>query len=376
MRILTCTLSLIACALTAAAVQACVSDQKLGTDGLATTECRADRLPTDGTACDPVKNPAGTFCRLGSCGWGTEAECTCESGRWKCATSSRDDYGCGTPPLCRKKTSTTCDDVCVFRDGNCYPPTGVRTGCCAQPGVGYDEARDCTYGLEQTIGCAPDPIPLAEACGMTGAVGCAITMEGTKRRVWFTPGRTMGWTGSEACSSELYERVVNAKPCPGDAGVDAVSDADAGPDSAATTYVADDFDSWRWSWVGTGMFGSFAMDRDCGIDAEGTLSYYGGPPTGAGVVAADECAAFKALAVSSEVTSAFAKFGGSGAWCAPVSDDYTTAKLTVRDGGTHGVTWAGGCSDVEPFKKLRTEMTRLGGKYIVPATTDAATDGG
>ncbi len=156
--------------------------------------------------------------------------------------------------------------------------------------------------------------------------------------------------------------------CHSDAGAD--SDADA----AATTYAPDEFESWRWRWAGTGSSGSFAMDRDCGISAEGTLSYYGGPPPGAGVVADDECLAFKTLAVSPEVTAAFAKYGDTGAWCAPITDDYTTALLTVRDGGTHGVSWAGGCSDVEPFKKLRTEMTRLGDKYIVPAV-DAGTGG-
>lgn len=261
MRMLACTLSLITFAFTAVAVQACLSDQKLGTDGSPTTECQADRLPTDGTACDTIKNPAGTFCRLGSCGSGGEVDCACVSGRWKCGFSYRDAYGCGTPPYCREMTSASCD-TCVFREGGCLPPT-AETTCCGQTGYAYDEARDCKYGVEQVIACAPGPLPsTAGACGMTGAVGCAITMEGGTRRVWFTPGRAAGWTETEKCSSELYERVTNAKLCIGDAGPDVDP-----PGDAACPYPITALGPWNVTkacWPSTEVFFECAAYVDGG----------------------------------------------------------------------------------------------------------------
>ncbi|MBI2394308.1 MAG: hypothetical protein HYV09_32350 [Deltaproteobacteria bacterium] len=205
MRAFPLALCCIASALTAATVPACVSDR---TDGVAATECQADRLPTDGTTCDPVKNPAGTFCRLGSCGWGTEAECACMSGRWSCSLSHRDDYGCGPPPFCREKTSPSCDE-CAFHGGACLAPKPGVT-CCEQPGTAYDEARDCTYGLQQAVACAPEPLAPTNACSMTGAIDCVITNDGTTRRVWKVPGLIGGWNAPEKCSAELRARVLDA----------------------------------------------------------------------------------------------------------------------------------------------------------------------
>src|SRR5262245_51244682 len=69
------------------------------------------------------------------------------------------------------------------------------------------------------------------------------------------------------------------------------SSGDAGSDSTfdAPSYDSEDFSSFRYAFLGTGISGSFNMDRDCGIDADGRLSFGGpGVPTGSGVVAASD----------------------------------------------------------------------------------------
>lgn len=105
--------------------------------------CPTGRLPTEGTACDPVRMPANTYCRLASCGWGSERECACRDGKWRCTDSSRDDYGCGTPPFCEEKTSATCPGEDAGVDAN-------------KPDATYDDPS-CPQGRLPTAGTACDP---------------------------------------------------------------------------------------------------------------------------------------------------------------------------------------------------------------------------
>lgn len=146
---------------------------------------------------------------------------------------------------------------------------------------------------------------------------------------------------------------------------------DSTPDEAA--YRDTDLASFRYQWSGNGQSGSFDLNQDCRLTSSGTLAYGGGAvPTGSGVVSAADCTAFKKLAVSPEVVTAFDRYTTSNP-CAPISDDYTTASLAMTSGAKHSMTWVLGCSDLAPFKKLRVEMARLANKYVV-ASTDAGTD--
>ena len=141
----------------------------------------------------------------------------------------------------------------------------------------------------------------------------------------------------------------------------------------APTYSTEDFSSFRYSFYGTGISGNFDMDRDCGIDAKGTLGFSSPSalPTGSGVVARDDCSAFKALAVSREVLQGYAR-AEAARQCAFVTDDYVTSSVATADGKSYAVSNVSGCSDSEPFVKLRIAMTRLANMYITPA--DAGTD--
>jgi len=130
-------------------------DGSLRPDGAASVEapsmpmCTADRLPPHGGACDPALMPAGTFCRLSSCARGGEQECACLDARWRCTLSSRDGYGCGTPPFCRESFGATCDAsecpmgmVRIAGTGPwdatrmCWPSAVHDFGCVAGPDAG------------------------------------------------------------------------------------------------------------------------------------------------------------------------------------------------------------------------------------------------
>ena len=63
--------------------------------------CESGRLPKTGERCDPAEIPADGYCRLSPCSTKCDDECFCRSdGRWECRLFCRDDFGCGTPPLC------------------------------------------------------------------------------------------------------------------------------------------------------------------------------------------------------------------------------------------------------------------------------------
>jgi hypothetical protein len=104
---------------------------------------------------------------------------------------------------CSSNETTNAADAattCVLRDGAC------GTGCCAQSGTRYDEAKSC-LGEKKVIGCTPKPA--TTGCGYLGVVGCAITPEGT----WLTPDLAAGWTPPTACSDALKAKVSGAMEC-------------------------------------------------------------------------------------------------------------------------------------------------------------------
>jgi hypothetical protein len=97
---------------------------------------------------------------------------------------------------------------CAVRDGVC------GTGCCAQSGNRYDEARDC-IDPAQVIGCAPKPA--STQCGYLGVVGCAITPAG----IFATYDQYAGWEPPTKCPESVASKVIRAKPCTtADAGSD------------------------------------------------------------------------------------------------------------------------------------------------------------
>lgn len=120
--------------------------------------CPTGRLPTEGTACDSARMPTNTFCRLSSCGWGSERECACRDGKWWCTQSSRDDYGCGTPPFCQEKTSLTCPGADAGVDAT---KTDANDGGLCGSGVPlyaqgpWSTAKSCWPTTEKFFECVP-----------------------------------------------------------------------------------------------------------------------------------------------------------------------------------------------------------------------------
>ena len=149
---------------------------------------------------------------------------------------------------------------------------------------------------------------------------------------------------------------------------------DAGPDGFdAPSYDSADFSSFRYFWGGTGQAGSFDLDRDCGIEAGGYLSYASpNLPNGAGVVAEADCNAFKSLAVSTEVVRELSAKSKPNSQCEMITDDYISVTVALTDKTKIEVLNALGCSDHEPFVRLRTEALRLANKYLT--IPDAGTD--
>lgn len=110
--------------------------------------------------------------------------------------------------------ATDAATTCALKGGSCG-------ACCAQTGSRYDEGRDCVSSGTSVIGCAPIPAS-TNTCAFLGVTGCAVTMEGTSRNVWFTFDRAAGWEPTEKCPDAVAAKVQAAKPCPTtDAGADA-----------------------------------------------------------------------------------------------------------------------------------------------------------
>lgn len=83
------------------ALHGCSSDTAAASTTDPLVACTADKLPVNGAKCDTAKYDVNAYCRLQDCSGQCLDECSCVDGRWKCGSSCRDNYGCGTPPLCR-----------------------------------------------------------------------------------------------------------------------------------------------------------------------------------------------------------------------------------------------------------------------------------
>lgn len=100
--------------------------------------------------------------------------------------------------------------ACTLVSGACLSAAGQ---CCAQRGILFDETRMCLTGVERAIGCDPTPIRADGACEALGVVGCAVTREGSVRRLWFLASRTPGFQAAEKCSEMENAMVTAFKQC-------------------------------------------------------------------------------------------------------------------------------------------------------------------
>jgi hypothetical protein len=133
-----------------------------------------------------------------------------------------------------------------------------------------------------------------------------------------------------------------------------------------TSYGAADFESFHWSWYGTGPHGAFDLNADCGVTSEGTLSYSDPSIDAAGTATETECDDFKGYVVSAPYLGALVAPGDA---CSNATDDYVTAKVVIRDGGTFSTT--GSCRG-GAFAGAESRMRALREKYAIKA--DGGTD--
>lgn len=95
--------------------------------------------------------------------------------------------------------------TCTLTDGACVASSGV---CCVQRGTLYDEVRECLTHETRVIGCGSQSIPAdAGGCLELGIVGCAITHEGSVRRVWLTAAQSSMWEPAEKCPDDLMAKL-------------------------------------------------------------------------------------------------------------------------------------------------------------------------
>ena len=130
-------------------------------------------------------------------------------------------------------------------------------------------------------------------------------------------------------------------------------------------YTADDFESFGWSFLGTGLGRGFSLDRDCGV----TSSKFPPRADGTGVVAAGDCDGFKALVVSPEVLAALR----GSVTCPFITDDVESMVLTTTDDAAVARSTTG-CSSVAPLTKIYAAMDDLTGKYVVFVVADSGVD--
>jgi hypothetical protein len=129
--------------------------------------------------------------------------------------------------------------------------------------------------------------------------------------------------------------------------------------------AVDEFESFSWSFVGTGVGRSFALDRDCGVSATQFLP----PVKGSGLVAPFDCDAFKSLVVSPDVVAALR----GSVDCPFASDDMESMSLqTTDDAGISRSTT--GCSNVDPLSRVYVAMDQLTGKYVAFRRDDTGVD--
>src|SRR4051812_47059556 len=127
-----------------------------------------------------------------------------------------------------------------------------------------------------------------------------------------------------------------------------------------TSYGAADFESFHWSWVGTGPTGAFDMNADCGVTSEGKLSYTDPRIDAAGTATAAECDEFKAYVVSAPYLGALASPGDA---CTGYSDDAVWIHIAIRDGGAFN--GGGDGCHVGAFAGAESRMRALREKYAI-----------
>jgi hypothetical protein len=125
------------------------------------------------------------------------------------------------------------------------------------------------------------------------------------------------------------------------------------------TYSASDFDSFHYFWYGTGAAGAFAMDRDCGVTAHGTLYYDDERHTGKATVPPVACDEFKSFAVSPHAIDAY-----ENPTCSNDTDDYVTLGVTLTDGMKYGHSYGTSCSDDRNITALRARVQALRNSVI------------
>ena len=191
------------------------------------------------------------------------------------------------------------------------------------------------------------------------------------------PDRTLGaWTS--AMRSLVFLAPFLCLACSPDEGASGAADsateigatADAGDSGEGgipyTSYGPADFESFHWSWYGTGPHGAFDLNADCGVTSEGTLSYSDPSIDAAGTATEAECDDFKGYVVSAPYLGALVAPGDA---CSNATDDYVTAKVVIRDGGTFGTT--GSCRG-GAFASVESRMRALREKYAIKP--DGGTD--
>jgi hypothetical protein len=174
--------------------------------------------------------------------------------------------------------------------------------------------------------------------------------------------------------SRLFIAFAIALAVPACASHDSPAAADTNDVGTPSSYQASDFESFDWFWYGDNVSSKFALDRDCGLSASAASGITGTSNRGTGTADAGDCVDFESFVVSPAMISAFETYATSPASCSDGTDDYSSARLTLRDGGTLQIVDVSGCSEVEPFATLRTKMQALSDRYIVDS--DAGVDGG
>lgn len=196
------------------------------------------------------------------------------------------------------------------------------------------------------------------------ALGCSDAGGGSSGPGCQYQGKIYAVGESFALECNTCTCTTSGMECTGAACLD--SGSDAGADTAAID--AAEFSSFDYSWFGTGVSESFVLDHDCGVTTTSTSS--GTPPkSGAGTVAAADCEGFEKLVTSAPVVSALSDKSPK---CSDATDDNGTYTLKLSSGATIGRT-ASGCSAIEPFATLKSEMHRIGGKYAT-SSADAGAD--
>lgn len=133
-----------------------------------------------------------------------------------------------------------------------------------------------------------------------------------------------------------------------------------------TSYGASDFESFHWSWMGTGQYGAFDLSADCGVTSEGQLVYSDPKIDAAGTATPTECEDLKAYVVSAPYLGALTAPGDA---CSGATEDLVTAKVVIRDGGT--ISGGGDGCHGGAFAAAESRMRALREKYAIKPDSGA-----